>query len=253
MSVNIRVHSTMDYDKFQFIEDSNRQVSQDFVALLVKDPTFPKGSPKSPIVVMERTPLSGHFKIIDGQHRFSACKKLKIPVYFIIDENGKEEDIAHRNSQMRQWKMVDFVKFYSSKGNKNYEIVRRLREKHKCSFSFIHSTICAICKFSQRDFSRIIKEGKLNIMGFEEKITEFCDTFFSMLKSCNQAKRDSLKPIILDPYIKALCHIYDESFDNYKKMLDKLAICNCKINYVGTTLEATNVLTSVCKWRRPRA
>lgn len=60
--------------------------------------------------------------IIDGQHRFSACKELNEPFWYIKNEDLTIDDVISYNALNRNWKMEDYMehhKIYS--GNPNYK------------------------------------------------------------------------------------------------------------------------------------
>ena len=91
----------------------------------------------SPIVVAkdERT---GLFNIIDGQHRFYACKKLGIPVlYEELKTAHAQERIVAINANQRQWCLDDFAKFYAGEGNQDYIELLKLCNIYGLSISAI--------------------------------------------------------------------------------------------------------------------
>lgn len=51
--------------------------------------------------------------IIDGQHRFMACRMLNLPIYYVRMDEQIENDIALKllNMVVRQWRMEDSVKY----------------------------------------------------------------------------------------------------------------------------------------------
>jgi hypothetical protein len=53
--------------------------------------------------------------IVDGQHRLEACRELKIPVYYIIDEKAQEDDLIHLNTVRSNWTLPDYVYFHYQK------------------------------------------------------------------------------------------------------------------------------------------
>jgi hypothetical protein len=50
--------------------------------------------------------------IIDGQHRFVVCKKLKLPVYYVVVPNFSLRQIAEMNNNQSKWKTKDFMNCY---------------------------------------------------------------------------------------------------------------------------------------------
>lgn len=69
--------------------------------------------------------------IIDGQHRFYICKKMKRPVYYIlVSETKSLPDIAKVNSNVEKWKNSDFINCYVQIGNNNYQILQDFIDKY---------------------------------------------------------------------------------------------------------------------------
>src|SRR5690606_3986243 len=81
--------------------------------------------PYCPIVV------NPELMIMDGQHRFIACKELELPVFYVIADNIKLRDIARMNSNTDKWKPNDFLMCYIQLGSKDYEILREFSETRK--------------------------------------------------------------------------------------------------------------------------
>lgn len=63
-------------------------------------------------------------KIIDGQHRFEACKTLNMPVSYVIDDTLDMKtilnDITLLNTASKEWDVSDFMRSEAKKGNENY-------------------------------------------------------------------------------------------------------------------------------------
>ena len=59
--------------------------------------------------------------ILDGQHRFFICQKLKRLVhYIIVSEDKSMQDIARVNSNVEKWTAANYINCYVSRKNKNY-------------------------------------------------------------------------------------------------------------------------------------
>lgn len=81
-----------------------------------------------PIQVKEN---GDRLEILDGQHRFFICRKLKRPVFYIlIKEEKSMADIAKVNSNVEKWKNSDFIYCYSQQDNKNYQQLQTFVEQY---------------------------------------------------------------------------------------------------------------------------
>lgn len=87
------VYETTDYDKFSFIE-GNRGLDH---IKRVQESIKNVGFLWQPILVNER------FQIIEGQHRFVACKNLNIPVLYIVQPKIGMVEVQALNTCAKQW------------------------------------------------------------------------------------------------------------------------------------------------------
>lgn len=62
--------------------------------------------------------------IIDGQHRYIACKELQIEPPIVVEESFDLTPILN-SSQMR-WTLKDYVKYYSAKGYEHFAIMEQI-------------------------------------------------------------------------------------------------------------------------------
>ncbi len=102
-----KVKSTTDYRQFKFI-DGNRPVDH---AEKIEKSIREIGLLVSPIVCDE------NMRIIDGQNRFTACRNLGLPVYYVVMENIGDEEICVINSASKNWTGRNYIHYYAH-GNK---------------------------------------------------------------------------------------------------------------------------------------
>ena len=109
----IVVGSTTDYDKFKFVTE-NRSIKQRNVENLIKSFKLTSGMLKSKPIIVDRK-----FNIIDGQHRLVACKKMSIPVHYIVTDE-KTDNIPIYNTYQDKWGLEDYAHYFATQGNDNY-------------------------------------------------------------------------------------------------------------------------------------
>jgi hypothetical protein len=101
----LEVYQSRDYDKFVIDSEYNREVDLKHVKKLeqcFKDAgDFGK---LYPIIVDDK------FRIIDGQHRFTARKKLGLIIYYIQTLEITSEKLGMINDGIAKWKPNDFLK-----------------------------------------------------------------------------------------------------------------------------------------------
>ena len=99
------------------------------------------------------------YEVIDGQARLEACKRMNVPVrYMIVPGIGKKECLALNISQTN-WSIVDYIKSYSSEGSISYTYLLKLIEAYGKDFK-LKVIIHAIT--GKMDIgAKVIKEGRL--------------------------------------------------------------------------------------------
>lgn len=120
----VQIYKTKEYDKFYLIE-GNRNVKEKHVERLVKSMT--EEQCMAPIQVNDK------MEIIDGQHRFQACMRLKLPVYYYIVKGANLQTVQRLNSNTDNWKTDDYVKSYEELGINDYKIYREFAQAYGLS------------------------------------------------------------------------------------------------------------------------
>lgn len=96
----MEIKKTTDYTLFKKLE-GNRDVRKKNA--LVKSITEMDLTMYSPIIVSE------DFRIVDGQHRFEACKELGLPIYFLVmPSKNAERAMIVLNKCQSQWRNEEF-------------------------------------------------------------------------------------------------------------------------------------------------
>ena len=98
-----QVYKTKDYQAFKFIT-GNRPVIKTHLAKLIlsmKEEYIPV-----PIIVNE------YLEIIDGQHRYFACKELDLDMHYIQIQGLRLKDVQRLNELMKAWTADAFMNCY---------------------------------------------------------------------------------------------------------------------------------------------
>ena len=126
-----KIYKTDNYDEFIFIK-GNRDIKKSNVNKLKKKIQKNGYDVGIPITVLE---IDEKLVIIDGQHRYIACKELGLPIYFtystIEDMSVKEivKKISDLNTNGCNWSTDDFIKKEIELGNENYKLLQQLCNK----------------------------------------------------------------------------------------------------------------------------
>ena len=119
------IKSTKDYHLFSFM-NRNRSIDKNHVKKLKKAISV-KYIPV-PIIVNDK------MQIIDGQHRFVACKELDLPIYYTVISKCTLKDVQALNIVQKKWVAKDYLDSHIKAGNKNYAIFKSVMNEHKFGF-----------------------------------------------------------------------------------------------------------------------
>ena len=106
---------TKDYSLFSFL-DNNRSVKRSHVENLKKKIKETDMTMCYPIMV------DADMRIIDGQHRFYACKELGLPIYYVVDDDDDaEQAMINCNKINKKWEMMDWLRYRANKNGGCYK------------------------------------------------------------------------------------------------------------------------------------
>ena len=69
---------------------------------------------EAPIIVNEL------YQVINGQHRLESCKKLNVPVYYIIIPGLRLEDVQRLHANSKNWSLSEHLNSFCVRGFKEY-------------------------------------------------------------------------------------------------------------------------------------
>lgn len=89
-----QVYMTTDYEKFKFIHGNRLLITAHIKRL---EQSLSKKQLMSLVIVNER------YEIIDGQHRFTVCKNLGLPLYYMMVSGYALEEVQIFNQNSSNW------------------------------------------------------------------------------------------------------------------------------------------------------
>lgn len=120
-----KILKTNDYEKFKFA-DFNRTINKANLKKLIK---LGKESPRFHLfpIVVDKNNI-----IIDGQHRFEACKALGLPIFYIIEkkEDASVDLIYSLNVAGKKHTTEDKIRMLAKNGNRPAKTILELEQKY---------------------------------------------------------------------------------------------------------------------------
>ena len=215
------IHRTTNYNVFGYFE-GNRVLNDSHVRNLMESLTE-KQIPV-PIVVDEL------YRVADGQNRLEACKRLGIPVYYIIVPGLTLEDVKKLNSNTKSWSWKQHMDSFIDLGYKDYEIYKEFFNSYE-----INHTECMQLLLGKTSQRRGAKKGQKTMA------KAFTDGQFKIVqynKAIKQANMiTEVKPYFAEfthhHFVRALVHLFDKKQDvyNHNVFLKKLAKRSTKLTH----------------------
>ena len=106
------IYQTTNYDQFH-LDHLNREVDKKHLQDLIAN--IQKGK-----AIIQPIQVDSDMNIIDGQHRYLACKTLHKRLYYYVDNQTKVMDADLLNSKSKKWELKTYVERGVAMGNKDY-------------------------------------------------------------------------------------------------------------------------------------
>ena len=218
------IHRTTNYNMFGYFE-GNRALNDSHVRNLMESLTE-KQIPV-PIVVDEL------YRVADGQNRLEACKRLGIPVYYIIVPGLTLEDVKRMNSNTKAWSWQENMQSFIDLGVEDYATYKEFYESYE-----LNHTECMQLLIGHTSLRKGSKKGKKTMA------KTFADGQFVILQHGKAIKQANMitkvKPYFESythgHFVRALVHLFNKKQDvfSFSKFLKKLAKRTTKLEHHTT-------------------
>jgi hypothetical protein len=169
-----QVHATTNYKRFKILSYNRPLVK----ATLKKLETLTESENRMPMYPIT---VDKDFSIIDGQHRFAVCKKMKLPVSYIkLRRKATWEDVYNSNTVGRRHNISQLIELIVN--NKPTGDLKKLKEVYAPykDTTLLISTIAQLLFEFQNSGKTVeaIKSGKFKINHLIETqaMLDFCDS-----------------------------------------------------------------------------
>lgn len=122
---SVQILFSNDYGKFKFLK-GNRDLNDAKIKRIIE-------SVSNGLNLFRYCPIMVNREgyVIDGQHRFYVCNKLKLPIFYIVVPEFTLRQIAEMNQNASKWKDQDFVNCYVDTGNNHYNVLREFADTYR--------------------------------------------------------------------------------------------------------------------------
>lgn len=214
---------TTDYSLFKKVK-GNRTVNRANLNAIVT--SMEQQQLITPIMINEK------YEIIDGQHRFEACKTLKLPVYFYVVNGYGTDEIKRCNTTGMKWNKGAFLESYMEQEYENYILFNDLLVSYNITISLAIKLLAHFQNKTSQLVSLHFEQGELSLDGFEDvvcfldKLEDF--KFFPQYKT--------------DKFVTAFLRLVNHPEYEHSKMLSKLATHGDKLKKSMTQDEYLSLL-----------
>jgi hypothetical protein len=201
------------------------------------------------ICIVDNSDESQPLKIVDGQHRFEACKSLNMPVSYVIDDTLSVEtilnDITLLNTASKEWDVSDFMRSEAKKGNQNYILYSKVYTQFDKNFD--HESLFYILNNDKnRKHPRIsypsFKSGELI---FDQSDYVYLTNRLEDLTLFNEYNEMGGKRY----YQKALNQMVNTRGFDLNQMLNKIKVRKSTIVKCTTVEGALRQLANIYNWK----
>ena len=119
---------TTNYDLFSFMQE-NRPINNGLVNRIIQSIKDIGYIESRPIIVNDS------LVIIDGQHRFHACKKLNLPIFYEISDADMNKAMIALNMNQMIWRIEEYIGSWAKSGIDCYVYLYEFEKKHKIGVS----------------------------------------------------------------------------------------------------------------------
>jgi hypothetical protein len=166
-----RLESTNDYSIFE-MHSCNRPLSEkpELEASMKKNGFMPSGA------IHVRKNGDGKLKVIRGHHRLHYAKRLKLPVFYIMDDTNVDIFDLEGDSRVA-WSIRDFAAARSSSGDRDCAQMLAFQRKHKLPVGIAASLVSGESAGSH-NAQQQVRQGKFKVgdQSHASKVVQITDT-----------------------------------------------------------------------------
>lgn len=103
--------------------------------------------------------VDSEMRVYDGQHRLLAAKMAGVPVYYVVNNSIKIDDVRTAGAIARKWTLLDYIGSYVRAGNPHYQRLHVITAASPFDIGIARNIWAAAYSGSKDNFSSAIKDG----------------------------------------------------------------------------------------------
>ncbi len=226
---------TKNYKMFSLLE-YNRDIVENHVKDLMVKIKFSNDLHLNPIIVTD------DFRVVDGQHRLEAAKRLGEEIYYVVDENFDVSKLTMLNNTRRNWSLADHLKKFRELGNEDYlkldELIKDINLNLTSTLIWVsHCDERLRINFKNGNFKLDLNEEKLqSILRCKKIISLMKKNYFKPINIYTQSHfHRALKKLIMNEFVD-----FDRFYERLQKSFQKLHFCSSSYEYAQCFSEIYN-------------
>jgi hypothetical protein len=232
MKDKTKIEISKDYDKFKFV-NGNRPVDDRHVNKLVA--SMKQHYVPTPIIVNSKN------QIVDGQHRYLACKQLGLDIYFYRNDI-KLDGLRTINQNTKNWTLDDFMNSYVKLEEDKSQVGPYTIFKHFKKTTKFPNAVCLMMLTNDRSRSSD---------GFKQGIFEIPPGNYEM------AQRQAKMIIEVGQYyagykrrsfVVAMLILFKDPEFKFKKFIRKLTLNRSKLFHCTNTEDYLDAIEKLYNW-----
>lgn len=232
MKDKTKIEVSKDYDKFKFVH-GNRPVDERHVKKLVN--SMKENYIPTPIIINKKN------EIVDGQHRYLACKQLGLDVYYYRNEINLT-GLRQINQHSKNWTLDDFLDSYVQLENRTDKVGPYTIFKHFKKTTRFPNAVCLMMLTDNRGaHTEQFKQGLFTIpSGQYETAQKQAKMIIESGNYYQGYKRRS--------YVVAMLVLFKDPEFKFKKFIKKLEMNRSKLFHCTNTEDYLDAIEKLYSW-----
>jgi len=242
--VPAKCYATKEYNIFKWL-DGNREVSEKHVNTVMS--SIKKGN----LIKYQTITVNEDMEILDGQHRFEACKRLGIHVHYKIMPKGTYKIPAILNHANKEWRFLDYLDNFAVNDHEDYVKLEAFQTKYNISLKRLGYLMS---KEQKEIFDKEFRTGGFTLVDNLDDISNKIDKINEIIKYLNGILINESKRFLeTDNFWRALYRLLVEKDVDIERFKEKLCINRMAIGPLGTHKQYFDLLMKIYNWKTKKS